>query len=309
LVINGPEQSLLKISKTYYMKKNPLFPAIIIIFSLFSCVKNPLNDQEFSHLNIDDCLSPTSLNTFDILSWNIKTFPLEGNITINLISEIIKKEDADLIALQELSGKADFDLLVQKLPDWSGEIAEFSDLNLAFLFKTSEVNLIGDPVTLFENNDDAFPRSPLQITAEHHLGLRIFLINVHLKCCPGPENEKRRRKASIELKTYIDERLPNEKVIILGDFNDEIYALDSSENVFYNFIIDSLNYRFTDLSIARGDSKLWSYPSWPGHIDHILITNELFEYEITTQTLAYDICDSSYFSYISDHRPIMIKIK
>ncbi len=291
------------------MKKYQLFPAILVLFSIFSCVKKTLNDPDVYPLKIEECLSLTSLSTFDILSWNIKTFPLQGDITVNQVSEIILKEDADLIALQEMSSQADFDLLVQKLPGWTGEISLFSDLNLAFLYKTNEVNLIGDPVTLFENNNDAFPRPPLQITAEHYNGQRIFLINVHLKCCSGVENKNRRRQASIALKTYIDERLPYEKVIVLGDFNDEIIAKDSAENVFYNFSFDSLNYQFSDQQIAIGDPIFWSYPSWPSHVDHILITNELFGDEISTHTLAYDFCDSSYSSYISDHRPLMIKIK
>ena len=40
---------------------------------------------------------------------------------------------------------------------------------------------------------------------------------------------------------------------------------------------DFENYLFTDMDIAQGNSNGWSYPSWPSHLDHILITNELFD--------------------------------
>ena len=34
---------------------------------------------------------------------------------------------------------------------------------------------------------------------------------------------------------------------------------------------------FVDLEIAYGSSTNWSYPTWPSHLDHICITNELFQ--------------------------------
>ena len=45
---------------------------------------------------------------------------------------------------------------------------------------------------------------------------------------------------------------------------------------FKNFIDDDTNYLFADMLIAQGNSMNWSYPTWPSHLDHILITNELF---------------------------------
>ena len=31
------------------------------------------------------------------------------------------------------------------------------------------------------------------------------------------------------------------------------------------------------MDIAYSSSSNWSYPSWPSHLDHILLTNELFD--------------------------------
>ena len=53
-------------------------------------------------------------------------------------------------------------------------------------------------------------------------------------------------------------------------------SLDSL-NVFDIFIKDDGNYQFVDMGIAFGSSENWSYPTWPSHLDHILISNELFD--------------------------------
>ena len=63
---------------------------------------------------------------------------------------------------------------------------------------------------------------------------------------------------------------------MLGDLNDDL-ADDQQDNVFITFIDSPEAYRFTDMEIAEGPEYNWSYPTWPSHLDHILITNELFD--------------------------------
>ena len=63
---------------------------------------------------------------------------------------------------------------------------------------------------------------------------------------------------------------------VLGDFNDDI-SESNSNNVFLDFINDSNSYYFADMLIANGPSADWSFPTWPSHLDHILISNEFFD--------------------------------
>jgi exonuclease III len=71
------------------------------------------------------------------------------------------------------------------------------------------------------------------------------------------------------------------------------------------------------MSIAVGSSSNWSYPSWPSHLDHILITNELFDEftntESSVQTIrieeTLDAGWIEYEKYISDHRPVGLSLK
>ena len=69
-----------------------------------------------------------------------------------------------------------------------------------------------------------------------------------------------------------------------------------------------------DIEIANGSSSDWSYPTWPSHLDHILITNELFD-ELDNsdiQTINIDeYLDGGWNEYdqnISDNRPVALKL-
>ena len=99
---------------------------------------------------------------------------------------------------------------------------------------------------------------------------------------------------------------------MLGDFNDLLND-PVSNNVFMNFINDEDNYYFADTHIANGPSSDWSFPNWPSHLDHILITNELFEGFNNDMIFTFKIDDymsgwSEYDNYVSDHRPVAMNI-
>ena len=286
------------------------FAILLILFLLFSYCNtgDDLSTDPEITPGIKDCLILTSDDTFEVITWNVKDFPLDGMVTITAISDIIKKLNPDLIAFQEIANSTSLDMLISDLPGWNYEILTLSDLNLAFLYKTSEVIIKKAITDIFPGDPYAFPRPPVQISISHNSGLQIIVINIHLKCCGGHENLNRRKDASEKLKAYIDQYYPNQEVILLGDFNNIISMLPQEENILYNFIEDNQNYQFTDMGIALGDTASWSYPSWPSHIDHILITNELFDNIIQTQTLPLDNCDPQYLHDISDHRPVILQL-
>ena len=101
-------------------------------------------------------------------------------------------------------------------------------------------------------------------------------------------------------------------MLVVGDLNDDI-AEASQNNVFQMILDDTDNYLFVDIGIATSSSSEWSYPSWPSHLDHILITNELFDEldDSDIQTIKIDeYLDGGWSEYdynISDHRPVAIK--
>ena len=282
---------------------------IIIPCLLFTGCEDENNKPQELSSDLRNCLKVnTGDNTLDIVTWNVHDFPIKGKLTIDRLASMVVGINADIFAFQEIKTSEDFNKLMEILPGYEGFIDISSGQNLAFLLKKDEIKETGNIESIFEDETYLFPRPPLVIPVTDKTGNQITLINIHLKCCEGAENEYRRQSAIENLKNYIDTSLADVKVILLGDFNDEINDA-SGRNIFSVFINDSLDFRIADLQLAAGNSSDWSYPSWPSHLDHFIISNELYNYYYSVSCLKPDFCDSLYFSTISDHRPVLLQIK
>ena len=249
-------------------------------------------------------------STLDIVTWNIEHFP-KNNLTVSYLAELIQSMNVDIIAMQEIWGdgaSASFENLKTRLDGWDGSR---KSSGLAYLYRSE---LIFNSLSEIEELNDII-RTPylLSINIDE---INIFIINNHLRANynDGNWDEDERKEALGKLEEYINQFLPEEKVILLGDLNDE---LNDSMNVFQNFINDSTNYKFVDMDLAYGSKANWSYPGWPSHLDHILITNELFdEFDnegSSVQTIRleeyFDNGWTEYENYISDHRPVGLRLK
>ena len=253
-----------------------------------------------------ECLNVLSSNTLDVVTWNIEQFS-SSNTNTTTVSEIITIMDADIIGVQEISSITDFNTMVSAIDGWEATIVNLGGgLNTGYLYKTSEISLNGSLTTIYTDNTSAFPRAPVVGSFTHVSGTQFTIMNLHLKCCGGAANENRRREAAELMKVYIDMNLSTAPVLVVGDYNDEIQEVGSA-NVFKVFLDDATNYQFADMAIATGSNTDWSFPSWPSHLDHILMTNELFDRWESTSTLKIDICRDSYEAAVSDHRPLMAR--
>lgn len=291
------------------MRFSTLF-LFLFLFSFFSCKEeNPkpittepdpcllTQDEEYS-----SCVREKDSTSLEIATWNIKQFPATNN-TVEALEELITNFHADVIAVQEITSESDFEELDELLPTWEAELFVSSGLNIGFLYNTCEINSVSDLEVINIGDNYAFPRKPVKMTVTHENGLEVTLINIHLKCCDN--GIERRAAASALLKDYIDNNYPNENLILIGDFNDDI---ENTNSPFNNFIQDDANYMFTDMEIALGPEEDFSFPSWPSHIDHILVTNELFDNVDYTETVKFQPCFSTYENLISDHRPVLISL-
>ena len=299
--------------------------SILLILLLFlSCSENnPIITQEVENYIINSLNTNGSNETLDIATWNIEWFP-KHELTIAYVKEAIDSLDVDILAMQEIASTNELNNLSNALgDDWiafrSGAINS-SWGQLAYLINTHSIEFTQEPHTILEGETNIFAYKAPFVLEFSFNNQQFFLINVHFKCCGDGiidqeniyDEEYRRRQASELLHNYINEYLSSENVIVLGDFNDEL--LDSpNNNVFQIFINDFENYLFADINLANtANEDNWSFPNWPSHIDHILITNELFDNYEDVQTL---LIDSMYFNslnnydnFISDHRPLLIKI-
>lgn len=289
---------------------------ILIILSML------LAGSSMTAQSIDDLSFGTDA-TFEVMTWNIEWFPKNGQITIDYVTQIIEALDIDLLAIQEIDNISSFNQMIDSLSAYEGYLESSWFAGLAYIYK-KDVIQINDIYEIYTTSPywSPFPRSPMIIDL-NFMNERIIVINNHFKCCgdgnldllDSDDEETRRYYASNLLKEYVDENFANIRTIILGDLNDNI-ADDPDNNVFQLILDDNENYLFADLEIAIGNESEWSYPTWPSHLDHILITNELFnEFENDSsviQTIKIDeYIAGGWWEYdenISDHRPVALKL-
>ena len=295
--------------------------AIIVVFVIISCGKtesaptSPPADPA-----LEDLFFGTD-STFEIVTWNIQNFPKENMVTADYVVQIILAIDADVFALQEIESSSYFDHIVNELNEtdsrysWDGYRANSAsfNINLAYIYKT-DILQFNSIYEIYPDDWYAFPRRPLvfELIYEEQ---ELIIINNHLKAGGDTEDEERREEASQKLQVYIDSLLADMEVILVGDLNDDIAEPEGS-NVFWNFITQQEFYLFTDMAIAEGSSSNWSYPTWPSHLDHILITDELFDEfyspsaEIQTLKIDNYLEDGwyEYYNNVSDHRPVGLKL-
>ena len=284
-----------------------------IIFAVYFLVA-ALPAQDLEDLSFGD------ENSLDIATWNIEWFPKNNQITVNYVIDIITLLDLDVLAIQELDDTDMFEQMLDSLTAYAGYYESNWFAGLAYIYKTETVE-INDIYEIYITSEywNAFPRSPM-VMDFNFMGENYFIINNHFKCCgddildydDSSDEENRRYTAINLLKEYIDNNLSNNNVIVLGDLNDDI-AEPPPNNVFQEVLDDSTHYHFADLEIAQGNSSEWSFPNWPSHLDHILITDELFNdpNNSSVETIKIDeYLDGGWNEYdqnISDHRPVAIK--
>jgi endonuclease/exonuclease/phosphatase family metal-dependent hydrolase len=261
-------------------------------------------------------------STFEVVSWNIEWFPKNGQVTADSVKIIIQSLAADVYALQEIDDTTLLKQVVSTIPGYACHFKFSHYGGLAYVYNTNTVQ-VNAKYEIYTSQPywNAFPRSPqvLELTFNNE---DYVIIDNHLKCCGDgvldlndtSDEENRRLRAVNLLKTYIDSIFSNDKVIVVGDWND-ILTDPTSNNVFNSFLNDS-DYLFVDFPVALGSSANFSFPTWPSHLDHILISDELFaDFSKPNSELSCIRIDdymSSWSAYdynISDHRPVGLKLE
>lgn len=289
------------------------------MFKFFAAFVALLFFSNISAQNFDELAFGTD-STLDVITWNIENFPANGQTTVNYVTEIILAMDVDIVAMQEIDDVDVFDEFIENLDGYDGFRGNAEYARLGYIYKTSEIQ-VNDIYEIITFNPQAFSRPPIVMEVTYE-GMDLVLINNHLKCCgdgildeSDPWDEETRRLFAVSLLEYqLENTFANERVVLMGDLNDEL--TDSPANNVFQIWLDNPNeYLFVDMAIAEGPSSDWSYPSWPSHLDHIMLTDELFEpesdFDWTCDIVRVDDAMGSWFAYennISDHRPVSIQL-
>jgi endonuclease/exonuclease/phosphatase family metal-dependent hydrolase len=304
---------------------------VALVFPAPGCRPSPLTgdssidggqeDSESSAVQRD--ISFGTNDTLDVVTWNIEEFPKNGQATIDAVAQILQGLEADLFALQEISNVDAFEQMVEQIPGWEGYVESEWYGGLAYLYRTDAIE-VGRNYEIYTTEEfwAAFPRSP-QVMEFRFRNHEFVVINNHFKCCGDGlldhddswDEETRRMDATNLLKEYIDTHFSQSRVVVLGDLNDSLTD-NAQDNVFTSLLNDPDNYLFADMGIAEGAAAEWSFPSYPSHLDHVLITNELFDglehEDSSVLPLPVDeVFFDGWWDYerdVSDHRPVALRI-
>jgi len=251
-------------------------------------------------------------STFDIATWNVRDFPLDGRTTVSTLARLIRDLDIDMFGLEEMNDVNAFNSLLDSLDGFDGFISEYPEdmLKLGIIYKKDMVS-VTTPFQIYTSDWYAFPRPPLityvEVEKDGNVVFDFSLIVNHLKAYGDPESADRRREACIRLKDYIDDQIlssADPDFIMLGDFNDRLND-PPDQNIFNPFLQDSLaNYLFLTEPLTDQASYIGDYGNV---IDHIVIshsTQQAYQ-EGSTEILKLDTEFDAYTTVISDHRPVL----
>lgn len=265
-------------------------------------------------------------STLDIACWNIEWFGSSGNGPSNNITQlknavaVIKKSDADVWGLCEISTAAYWDSLLKNLPEYSGAISEWSqEQKTALIYKKSQFRFLYQRHILAVNDYDfANGRLPLEVALETTLNGRkdtLYILVIHLKANTGSTSEKltsynRRKNSSDAMRNFM---LQNKwkKYMVLGDWNDDVdkSIYNNLASPFSNTVSDTANFLFTTSSLsAKGSSSTVSYSEM---IDHHLISKTMkpFYIDASATTVNMQLYITQYSNTTSDHYPVFSRFK
>lgn len=263
----------------------------------------------------------------DIACWNIEWFgdatsghgPSNEATQFNNVKEVLNNTDIDVWSLEEVSDVTAWQNLTAALPQYEYSITSYSQTQkTALIWKKNKFDYISSGSVLTGSEyytAFASGRVPFEVvlktkgTADIDT---IYFYVLHLKANASGDNQPNydRRKAAGEyLKTFLDQNRAGKKVVVLGDWNDELNGstVGTNESPFMNFQNDVANYFYICKQLSNQGKK--SYASSFGKmIDHILVSNPLKEFYVNASSKVLDNLPtyvSGFSSNTSDHYPVM----
>ncbi len=197
-----------------------------------------------------------TVGSLRLLTWNIGYAELEDDTRAHdkdlpAVAQVILREDPDAVALQEVTGKAQLDILLGLLHGkYQGSVAHQGDGD------RFEAVLVKDQRATFYPIDLG-PRYALAASFRTANSPRIVLLSAHADAF----NSGRRRTYTEALVGWAQSHTQSSEVFIAGDFNFELKAANQTNIYTDNLKHDSESYSyllrdFRDLGREAGDTAI-----------------------------------------------------
>ncbi|RYZ42090.1 MAG: endonuclease [Myxococcaceae bacterium] len=283
-------------------------------------------------------LAPSKL--FTVGHWNLEWFGApnqgpprstsDGGLTDDLqvagAREVLGSVSAHVWGLVEMVDTVDFDTLKAGLPGYTGFLAN----NPTYVLSGTSLYSAGEqkPGILYDSSltyrsaqiiltaqaADFGGRPPLRVdftTRIHGEDAPLVVIVVHMKAFEDMTSYGQRLRSSAALKNYLDVWLPEARVLVIGDWNDDLDHSISTENgtalptPFANFLDDPTHYTFITQTLTLSNTR--TTVEYDDVIDHTLATDEMTVEAVpgAVQVLRPDMTLPDYAGAVSDHFPVL----
>ncbi|HKP75091.1 MAG TPA: lamin tail domain-containing protein [Longimicrobiaceae bacterium] len=269
-------------------------------------------------------------STLDVASWNVEWFgdaangPSNDALQLSNVRDVIAGTDADVWGMVEVVDAADWNSLKSQLTGYSGILANdasvtsgstyysASEQKVGLLYKTALATVLSAKIILTANDTDFAGRPPLEVKL--HVTLNgttedVVFIVLHMKAFDDVASWQRRQNAAVALKSYIDTTYPTQKVVVMGDWNDDVDTsiTPGEPSPYQNFVSDAARYTYPTKALS--DAGVASTVSYPDMIDHHLDSNEMYATYLANSAQVYrvDSYIASYGTTTSDHYPVLTR--
>jgi len=266
--------------------------------------------------------------SLDVASWNVEWFgdaangPSNDALQLSNVRDVIAGTDADVWGMVEVVDVADWNSLKSQLTGYSGILANdasvtsgstyysASEQKVGLLYKTALATVLSAKIILTANDNDFAGRPPLEVKLRITLNGTtedVVFIVLHMKAFDDVASWQRRQNAAVALKSYLDATYPTQKVVVMGDWNDDVDTsiTPGEPSPYQTFVSDAARYTFPTKTLS--DAGVASTVSYPDMIDHHLDSNEMYATYVAGSVQVYrvDSYISSYGTTTSDHYPVL----
>ena len=307
-----------------------IIAAASLVFT--SCLSDSVTEPEPPEENGPDYPSPTASvapdGILEAVTWNVTWYgsysngpddELQQTKNILRIADSLK---ADLYGFQEVANQQAIDSLTKYMTGYRGFVAEHITYNqkLAFVYNTNAIDSVSSgAITQGQDDNDWAGRFPLYFSFNYNYqgtSTPFYAIVIHAKANTGDQEESynRRVRAAESLYTYLQSEKPDAHIILLGDYNDDVDVSiydGSSPSPYEDFIAADNSFRAVTESISDANQSSYIAGSYDDLIDHIIISDELFdEYSPSSEEIYFEAENfiEDYVSTTSDHLPVWAKI-